>query len=105
MHTWLSYKPYLVYNSSKLSPPQVSYSGVVDWRSNKDVYISFKEQGQTTADNTSLVIYPLTPSTEYVFKVAAVTSEGQGEEAVVVVTTNKEVGGNVSHLAIIILVQ
>ena len=61
--------------------------------SNEEVYISFKEQGQATTDNTSLVIYPLTPSTEYVFKVAAVTSEGQGEEAVVVVTTNKEVGG------------
>ena len=78
---------------------------MVDWKSNEEVYISFKEQGQTTADNTSLIIYPLTPSTEYVFKVAAVTSEGQGEEAVVVVTTNKGVGGNISHLAIIILVK
>ena len=71
--------------------------------SNEEVYISFKEQGQATADNTSLVIYPLTPSTEYVFKVAAVTSEGQGEEAVVVVTTNKEVGGNVLYISSFLL--
>ena len=66
---------------------------MVDWVSKEEVYISFKEQGQTTTDNTSLVMYPLTSSTEYVFKVAVVTSEGQGEEAVVVVTTSEGVGG------------
>ena len=66
---------------------------MVEWMSNEENFITFKEQGQTTTDNTSLVIYPLTPSTEYVFKVAVVTSERQGAEAVVGVTTGKEAGG------------
>ena len=65
--------------------------------SNEENFISFKEEGHTTTDNTSVVIYPLTPSTEYVFKVAVVTSEGQGEETTVGVTTSKGVGG-MSHI-------
>ena len=67
--------------------------GVVDWTSPTGVFTSFKEQGQVTVDNTSVTISCLTPSTEYTFTVVIITSEGQGAENTIVITTTEEDGG------------
>lgn len=73
---------------------KVSYSGTVEWTSDTGVYISFKEQGQETTDNTSITVFPLTPSTKYDFTVATITTDGElGDVVSVTVTTNREYGG------------
>ena len=79
--------------STHTSDRQVTYSGVVEWTSEKGVFISFPDREREITDNTSLTLSPLTPSTAYVFSVSVVTPNGQGEAVSLDYTTTTAVGG------------
>ena len=61
---------------------QVSYTASIEERSRGGTLIQFEESGEMTSPFARAVVSPLTPSTNYRFRVAAVTERGQGEEII-----------------------
>ena len=74
---------------------QVSYTASIEERSLGGTLIQFEESGEVTTPFTTVTVSPLTPSTNYRFRVAAVTVRGQGEEAIQYQTTDSAPSGGV----------
>ncbi len=76
---------------------QVSYSGSVTWVSRGGMLVQFLESGELQTDYTSLTVRPLTPETNYQFKVSALTEKGEGAEVVQYGRTSEASGGEARH--------
>ena len=59
---------------------QITYSGMVEWRSPEGNLIQFEDSGEATVNSTSITLSPLIPGTAYTIKVSAVTPQGRGEQ-------------------------
>ena len=73
----------------------MSYTASIEERSRGGTLIQFEESGEVTTPFTTVTVSPLTPSTNYRFRVAAVTMRGQGEEAIQYKTTDSAPSGGV----------
>ena len=58
----------------------MTYSGDVEWRSPGHYLIQFEDTGTVTVTGTTAVVSNLIPSTNYQFKVSAITANGRGGE-------------------------
>ena len=74
---------------------KVTYRADVPWYSPDGTLVRFTESGVKTvpSDTTMTTIYQLLPSTEYRFKVSAVTEYGRGAEVIVVQSTTQAYDG------------
>ena len=59
---------------------QVTYSGDVEWRSPGRYLVQFEDTGAVTVAGTTAMVSNLIPSTNYQFKVSAITANGRGGE-------------------------
>lgn len=55
--------------------------------------VRFQESGELVSPYTRVVIHPLTPETNYQFKVSALTEEGEGAEVSLYGRTSAGDGG------------
>ena len=59
------------------------YSGLVDGVSPAGILVRFQHEGTvatTSGEDTSITIQPLTPGTNYLFRVSAISERGKGME-------------------------
>ena len=59
---------------------QVTYSGMVEWRSPGGNLVQFEDSGEAAVNSTSITLSPLISGTNYSVKVSAVTPRGRGEQ-------------------------
>ena len=59
---------------------QVTYSGMVEWRSPGGNLVQFEDSGEATVNSRSITLSPLISGTNYSVKVSAVTPRGRGKE-------------------------
>lgn len=59
---------------------KVTYSGDVEWRSPGGYLLQFEDSGDVSVTGTTATVSNLIPSTNYQFKVSAITANGRGGE-------------------------
>ena len=71
----------------------MKYYGTVEWKSPGNSLIQFEDSGEMSVTDTSVIISPLVPGTNYFVRVSAVTQSGQGAEVTRYATTKTSLDG------------
>ena len=71
---------WLVWLTILFSTVKVTYSGDVEWRSPGGYLLQFEDSGDVSVTGTTATVSNLIPSTNYQFKVSAITANGRGGE-------------------------
>ena len=72
---------------------KVTYSGDVEWRSPGGYLLQFEDSGDVSVTGTTATVSNLISSTNYQFKVSAITANGRGGEMSSFALTRASQGG------------
>ena len=78
----------------------MAYVGEVDWSSSDYDLIQFEDSGEISVTDTTVIVSPLIPGTNYLIRVSAVTQSGRGAEVIHYGTTRISLDGKNNQVSL-----